>query len=366
MKKSFCMWDFCGRSEDVLETDHMEEVSLTPQLFGRGRDVSEKDRLEDVSLSPQPFVVGAASGRHENSPGPYMHLGFQPGSYPQFVVKPSLSFGDAILEDVDSEGFHEGLVHADSKRVCMFRVKDDHVCSHDTTSFEHEFVKIFSTVFPLLSELSLSADSTWWLLDSGAAVTVLSDAHFPLFGTQIEKFSDEGKFKAANGSSVKMRGLSTVTLEFQMRDPDSGVVSWRSATMQVLIGQTHHNILSTTALADSGWIFSQWRTGCEVRHEGSNQVMTETVFHAGCPWVRMYPSPKAGSSSDRRVAWHVSQSDVVRFEEAPVQPLSPAVEEFLLIGAARKIQWNVNFKPISASCQGVERLLKVMMHMNAT
>ena len=54
--------------------------------------------------------------------------------------------------------------------------------------------------------------------------------------------------------------------------------------MQVLVGQTHHNMLSTTALADSGWMFSQWRTGCEVRHEGSNQVMTETVFHAGCPW----------------------------------------------------------------------------------
>ena len=80
-------------------------------------------------------MVGAARGRHENSPGPDVHLGFQAGSYPQFVVKPSLSFRDAILEDVDSEGFHEGLVHTDSKRVCMFRVKNDHVCSHDTTSF---------------------------------------------------------------------------------------------------------------------------------------------------------------------------------------------------------------------------------------
>ena len=169
----------------------------------------------------------AASGRHESSPGPYVHLGFQPGPYSQFAVKPLLSFGDVALEDVDSEGFHEGLVHADSKRVCMFRVKNEHVCNHGATSFEHEFVKIFPTVFPLLSELSLSADSTWWLLDSGAAVTVLSDAHFPLFGTQLEKFSDEGKFRAANGSSVNMRGLSTVTLEFQMRDPDSGVVSWR-------------------------------------------------------------------------------------------------------------------------------------------
>ena len=73
-------------------------------------------------------------------------------------------------------------------------------------------------------------------------MTVLSEAHFPLFATQIEKFSDEGKFKAANGSSVKMRGLATVTLEFQMRDPVSGVLSWRSATYAGFVGQTHHNI----------------------------------------------------------------------------------------------------------------------------
>ena len=315
---------------------------MTPQLFGRGRDVSEKDRLEDVPLSPQPFGVGAASGRREDWSGPYVHLGCQRGPHPQFEVKPWLSFGDVTLEDVGSEGFHEGLVHADSRKVCMFRMKDEQFCNQNTTSFEHEFVKIFPTVFPLLSELSLSADSTWWLLDSGAAVTLLSDAHFSLFGTQIEKFSDEGKFRAANGSSVKMRGLSTVTLEFQMRDPDSGVVSWRSATMQVLIGQTHHNILSTKALADSGWIFSQWRTGCEVRHEGSNQVMTETVFHAGCRWVRM------------------------TFRTTRLAPSVLVVEEFLPIDVARRIQWSANFKQISVFCQGVVRSLKVMMHMSAT
>eukprot|EP00434_Breviolum_minutum_P037835 symbB.v1.2.033549.t1/scaffold4184.1/size56758/3 len=97
-----------GRLENVRERDRLEDVSLRPQLFDRGRDVLESDRLEDVSLSPQPFVVGAASGRQLNSSGPFEHFGFQSGSYPQLEVKPSLSFGGAVLEDVDSEGFHEG------------------------------------------------------------------------------------------------------------------------------------------------------------------------------------------------------------------------------------------------------------------
>ena len=275
------------RLEDVCEVETPQPFGrevVTPQLFGRV-DACEVvtpqpfGRLMDVS--PQPFVAGAAGGRQvksedwpgslsgpcdlklsepsEPSSGPYLASLDRSGAY-RHVGDSSLklSFGNLSLPDVASEGFHEGLVHDSSRRVRVFDLKGQ-FCNRETTSFEHEFVKVFPTVFPLLSELSLAADSTWWLLDSGAAVTVLSDVHFSLFDSKIEKFVDEGKFRAANGSSVKMRGLATVTLEFQMRNPSDGAVSWRTATMQVLVGQTHHNILSTTALTDSGWVFSQWK-----------------------------------------------------------------------------------------------------------
>ena len=32
--------------------------------------------------------------------------------------------------------------------------------------------------------------------------------------------------------------------------------------------------------------------------EETQQVMCETVFHSGCPWVRMYPSTQSKDSSD--------------------------------------------------------------------
>jgi len=111
---SLCLQPF-GRGED--------DGSMTPQLFGRLEDDGSMTpqlfgRLEDVPWSPQPFVVGAARGRHEDSSGPYAHLGCQPGPHPQFAVQPSLSFGDVALEDVDGDGFHEGLVRVESRRVC--------------------------------------------------------------------------------------------------------------------------------------------------------------------------------------------------------------------------------------------------------
>ena len=267
--------------DEACEEEFLHVGSLHLQPFDRLEDACEVEtpqpfgRLEDVS--PQPFVAGAAGGRQvksedwfgslsgpydsklseprEPSSGHYLASLDRSGAY-RHVGDSSLklSFGGLCLPDVASEGFHEGLVHDSPRRVRVFDFKGQ-FCNRETTSFEHEFVKVFPTVFPLLSELSLAADSTWWLLDSGAAVTVLSDVHFSLFDSKIEKFVDEGKFRAANGSSVKMRGLATVTLEFQMRNPADGAVSWRTATMQVLVGQTHHNILSTTALTDSGWVF---------------------------------------------------------------------------------------------------------------
>ena len=219
--------------------------------------------------------------------------------------------------------FHEGLICDDPRKIQIFRL-DERSRLHDandTVSFSHEFAKHVMIVCPLLSELSIASEATW-LLDSGAAVTVLSDVHFPLFGTQIHDSPDAGKFRAANGSSVNMKGGSNIALEFQMRDPTTGNVSWRTATVQVMVGQTHHNILSTTALAESGWVLSQWRTGCEVKHEDTHQVMCETVLHAGCPWVRMYPSTQSKDPSGDS-SWHVSQTCLKRSVEFSIQPLSP-------------------------------------------
>ena len=56
--------------------------------------------------------------------------------------------------------------------------------------------------------------------------------------------------------------------------------------------------------------------------------MCETVFHAGCPWVRMYPSTQSKDSSGTP-SWHVSQTCLKRSVEFAIHPLSPALDALL-------------------------------------
>ena len=89
-----------------------------------------------------------------------------------------------------------------------------------------------------------------------------------------------------------------------------------------MVGNTQHNILSTTALCKSGWSFSQWSGGAELKHDDTGHVISEIVHHSGCPWVRLQPqscsSVTAGSCDADQGVSNVSHSCL--------SPLSPALE----------------------------------------
>ena len=93
-------------------------------------------------------------------------------------------------------------------------------------------------------------DDEWWLIDSGAGVTVLSERSANFFGIDLERLSgaqvDQG-FSAANGSAVRMLEEVTVDVAVLLEDAQ-GTQSWQSASMNAWIGDTQHNILSTTVL----------------------------------------------------------------------------------------------------------------------
>ena len=56
-----------------------------------------------------------------------------------------------------------------------------------------------------------------------------------------------------------------------------------------MVGDTRHNILSTTSLTQSGWTFTQ-KNGCAMLVcEDTGLHSHEVVMFAGCPWVRLHP-----------------------------------------------------------------------------
>ena len=80
-------------------------------------------------------------------------------------------------ESIDdwSQSFFEGLVCDEPMRVERIVFGTSTFLNMvDTVSVAHEVDRFSGVLAPLLSELSSSDDIGWWLLDSGAAVTVLS------------------------------------------------------------------------------------------------------------------------------------------------------------------------------------------------
>ena len=138
-------------------------------------------------------------------------------------------------------------------------------------------------------------DDAWWLIDSGAGVTVLSERSANFFGIDLERLSgaqvDQG-FSAANGSAARMLEEVTVDIAVLLEDAQ-GRRSWQSASMNAWVGDTQHNILSTTMLCFRGWTFSQDRDGLTLLTPGG-QFAPEVTLYGNVPWLRLRPGKRCG------------------------------------------------------------------------
>ena len=84
----------------------------------------------------------------------------------------------------DDLTLHDGLIASSAMRVKMFVSDADIFLNHDSELSHvaecHRYAPLFS---PLLSELGLADDCTWWLLDC-ASVTVLSKSSFVVYAAE--------------------------------------------------------------------------------------------------------------------------------------------------------------------------------------
>ena len=151
------------------------------------------------------------------------------------------------------------LLSPEPRRFCLWRPQFSTSLSHpDSLDGAFDFSKYLEQMCPILSELSCASDAGWWLLDSGAAVTVVSESHFPLFQAKLMQSPDVDRFRAANGSKVAMKGVANIALGFSMLNSHTGKSSWKTATatLQAMVGNTNHNILSTTIVSVRMAVFS--------------------------------------------------------------------------------------------------------------
>ena len=101
--------------------------------------------------------------------------------------------------------------------------------------------------------------------------------------------------------------------------------------IKAYVGQTKHNILSSTMLCNNGWKITQEKGHVEVLHQKTGQKLVKTAFFANCPWVQLSPTCDAATGSATPVQVFAS-GESESPEISAVSDLSPVtrVEEIEL------------------------------------
>ena len=144
-------------------------------------------------------------------------------------------------------------------------------------------------LLPLLAQLCWDVESpSWWLLDSGAAVSVLAEANLKHYKV-LEWLPVEDQFSAANGSAVQMVSKARIELALPVKsscDPERATNVIQKFSLEVYIGKTQHNILSMVQLANRGWLFTLGFLQQSLAHEKFDLSVRGLVFWGGCPWIQ--------------------------------------------------------------------------------
>ena len=278
---------FCERGIGQ-EFERREVIPVPGQRFG-GFNGNPEDLSVgscEVDSCPQPF--------HE-----HMHVrnvDFEVDSCPQpfSVVNHASDLRCGLKCQLDANMLCErnldGLTCEQPMRINVVKLNVDTFVSHvDELSHDGELRRWAPIMMPLLSQVDLQDDVGWWLLDSGAAVTVLAKHCVSCYAAKVSSEPQAARFSAANGSDVKMHGRADVSVFINLVNDKTSEDLWKKAKLVALIGETKHNILSTTSLSQSGWIFSQKDGQACLVHEASGARAKEVVSFSGCPWVRLHP-----------------------------------------------------------------------------
>ena len=143
---------------------------------------------------------------------------------------------------------------------------------------------------PILCNLQRTTGG-YWLLDSGAAATVVSHETYERFRAAGQTSSlkpSTQSFYAANGSSVVVAGETQ--LQGYVLATAHGNTQPVSMSLTAVVGSTQHDIMSTNQCVARGWTFAFSQEASCMKHEASGLAVNEITSWGGCPWVVFTPT----------------------------------------------------------------------------
>eukprot|EP00434_Breviolum_minutum_P015132 symbB.v1.2.013345.t1/scaffold939.1/size150197/1 len=138
----------------------------------------------------------------------------------------------------------------------------------------------------------------YWLLDSGAACSVLAEQNKECYKRVSRGRDVSGRYLAANGTPVQMGEKVLASVLFAVERSD-GTQESQEFQLECNIGQTAHNIISTTQLMKKGWTFVQSNSGSFLFHEPTKTFIGEVLYWGSCPSIRVASDGQAGVPKTR-------------------------------------------------------------------
>ena len=135
----------------------------------------------------------------------------------------------------------------------------------------------------LLSAVECNSESQFWLLDSGAAATVINKNFLDCF-EHTDVIPCVQCYFAASGSPVHMDGMCVVSGRLKVLNTQTKREEMKRVSFSCLVGRTQHNILSTNLCNDQGWNFVLSKSNYQMTHEAYHLSALEIVVWGKCPW----------------------------------------------------------------------------------
>ena len=198
--------------------------------------------------------------------------------------------GDYEAEEAEANSLLVMPVLLDEESV---QVPTTSLFSHSAEGTMYSYTSLFDAL--MVSQVDTDDSWSWWLLDSGASVTVMA-AHFEgYYALSHIKNAQKGSFSAANGSAVDMQKHARATVAFEtVKNLDSEQTVATKFVLNCFVGKTRHNIMSVPQL--NGWEIHFVNDGCYLKHH-TGVIICEIAWYCGCPWLRAVAVAEGTASS---------------------------------------------------------------------
>ena len=138
-----------------------------------------------------------------------------------------------------------------------------------------------------VSGIGCANDVDYWLVDSGASASVISEAslqHLNIISESIVNSKTSDEFTTATGEPLPMLKCVVIEIWIQAKHVDSSRLVALPCQVSCLVAKVlQHNVLSLGSLLDSGW---------NIRNSGKDLILCHDGFELdliswqNCPWIR--------------------------------------------------------------------------------